>query len=383
MMRRVLFPFLILLLAALAMLVVLSRHSFVRETMKVPTFWPVATRSDSSLLLQKWLQARGFATQRKGGPLLKSELPPGGTLVLEYLSHPLSASETTLLLDWVQAGGCLIADATISPFDDERGSRALLDRLELSLTPYEEDRWSFSVWEDQFEDGEIPYRIQRHDHWLIQADEADWDRVMGTDQGAVLVSGHYGKGSIVVFSDMAFLSNMSFEKLDHAAWVARVLQENGADPAKGAVVWSKPVEMALFPWLWEKARPFLIAAGVLILAWLWSGLFRFGAVLQSEARPRRSLLEHLQASGRFLWRRDGREALLAVSREAVVRRAERIFPAFSHLPEMDRRAFLAQRSGLSEDEVADALDTHPGITIEEQARRLQILQTLRQRIAAR
>jgi hypothetical protein len=64
----------------------------------------------------------------------------------------------------------------------------------------------------------------------------------------------------------------------------------------------------------------------------------------------------------------------------VGRRAANVYPVFPSLSHAERLAFLAQRSGLPEAEVADALDEHPGISAEDQALRLQILQVLRQRL---
>jgi len=376
-MRRALLSLLALILLGLGFTVWLARGSFVQEPRSIPMPWSAKALEDDTLMLEKWLARRGFATHRSGGPILPSELPPGGTLVLLTLSNPLMEGEVDSLLAWVRGGGRLLVDASAAPFNDQRGTRVLLDRLGVVLESTAKEE----------EDSEDPFPIE-----TIQRDEASyhvkcnrkWRLRSGRDSqspaGEVLMLQREGRGQVVLLADGSFLYNNAFAEQDHAAWLARLLEEAGAHPAKGAVVWSRVTEVALMPWLWERARPFLIACAVLLAAWVWGGMRRFGSLLPPPTATRRSLLEHLEASGRFLWHRGGRDALLATSRAAVLRRAARLHPAFPALPEAERLAFLAHHSGLPEEAVASSLIDRPGLTAEEQTQYLQILQTLRQRL---
>jgi hypothetical protein len=199
---------------------------------------------------------------------------------------------------------------------------------------------------------------------------------MGTEAGQVAVRRPEGQGVVALASDLSFLYNEGFIALDHAAWLSRILGEPKA--GQRAVVWSQPVDPSLLAWIWARAWPFLIGCGLLLAAWLWAGAGRFGPWLPAAPVGRRSLLEHLVASGRFLWRHGGGpEALVAVTRAAVLRRAARLHPAFPGLPEGERWAYLAQRGGLAEADVAEALDDRPGATPEVLGRRLQVLLHLR------
>jgi hypothetical protein len=359
----------------------LARHSFVQESEQVPLPWSAQALEDETLMMEKWLAARGFPVRRCGGPIARKELPPEGTVVLLQLSSPLTEGEVDTLLAWVREGGRLLVDASAAPTNDQRGTKALLDRLGAVLEKSTKTGASQrTIQTDTFQNGEVPYRMRCSQQWRLRVDKGSWDYLLGNKNGEMLVVRQEGQGKILLTADCSFLYNTSFAELDHAAWLARVLSDVGVKPAKGVVVWSKILEMALFPWLWDRARVFLIACAVLLIAWLWAGMRRFGSVLPPSSTARRSLVEHLEASGRFLWHGGGRESLLTASRAAVLRLASRHHPAFPCLSEPERLALLSQRSDLPEEDIASALNDRPGVAPEEQALHLQILQTLRQRL---
>ena len=381
MIRRVLLSLLALLLLGLGATAWLARHSFVQESEQLPTPWSAKALEDDTLMLERWLALRGYGVRRSGGPIMQSELPPGGTLFLLHLSNPLVETEVDSLLAWVRAGGHLLVDGSAAPFNDRRGTRALLDRLGLILeSSAKEEDFELRFRTETLQRGDASFHVQCNRLWRLRWGKDPRNPAQAQQPGELLVLHPEGHGQILVLADCSFLYNHSFAEQDHAAWLARILTEAGSEPGRGAVVWSRVTELKLFPWLWERARPFLIACAVLLVAWLWAGVRRFGALLPPTQATRRSLLEHLEASGRFLWHRGGRDSLLATSRAAVLRKAARLHPAFPSLPEAERYAFLAHQASLPVEAVASALLDRPGLSPEEQALHLQILQTLRQRL---
>lgn len=361
--------------AALAFLV-LARGSFRWETREEPGPWPRAALMDDTLVLQKWLAVRGWRTRREGGTPAPAALPPDGLLILLRVVHPLTGPESEQLLAWVRGGGTLLLDATAAPFEDGEGTRAFLAKVGTTLVEVPKDhRAKGGRGTDTF-DG-TPLAVVRDQRWRLKVDDKAWTWWMGNDQGKSLVRRAEGKGEVLLASDLSFLYNRTFEDQDHAAWLARIMED--LKPGE-AVVWSRPVEQALLPWVWAHAWRFLAALGALLVAWLWAGLWRFGPYLPSPAPGHRSILEHLTASGRFLWGSGGREALLAASRAAILKRAARSHPAFPALSRDERWAYLAQASGLPPSEIFEAMEARPGTAADAQAHCLLILQHLRHRL---
>lgn len=383
MMRRLLLLLLVALGLGTLSVAFMARHSFQREPVEVPTGWSAKALEDETLVLERWLGRQGWKVQRGGGAIRAEDLPPGGLLILLRTGPAgLREAEVDALLAWVKAGGHLLVDGSAAPFNNGKGTEALFQRLGVALISIpEKERATSRDHTDQFdEDKDSTFAMRRNPEWRIQAEVQDWAWRLGTKEGQVLVLRPEGRGRVILTSDLSFLYNRSFTELDHAAWLARILGEPA--PGQGAVVWSKTVDPSLMAWLWQRGWAFLIACGILLLAWLWAGFWRFGPWLPEAPPGRRSLLEHLVASGRFLWRHGGGpEALVAVTRAAVLRRAARLHPSFPSQPEVERWAYLATRSGLGEPEIAEALDDRPESDSDRLARRLQILLHLHHRLS--
>lgn len=380
MMRRLILALIGLLVVAVLGVAFQARHSFRREPLEINSGWSAKAMADDTLVLARWLGQAGWKVRRSGGTLKAEDLPPGGLLILMRTGPGgLTAGEADLLLAWVRGGGHLLVDGSAAPLNDARGTAALFAKLDAELISLPEaDRPKSRDHTDRFGGDDSIYALQRSPRWRIQVDVEAWDLCMGTKDGQVLVRRPEGQGVVALASDLSFLYNEGFITLDHAAWLARILGD--PKPGQAAALWSQPVDPSLLAWLWERAWAFLLACGVLLGAWLWAGLWRFGPWLPEPPVARRSLLEHLVASGRFLWRQGGGpEALVAVTRAAVLRRAARLHPAFPTLPEAERWAYLADRAGLPVAEVAEALDDRPGVSSQVLGRRLQILLHLRQR----
>jgi len=380
-MRRVILCFLALLCAALIGTVFLARHSFQREPVEMPIGWSRKALADDTLVFQRWLTRGGWAARRAGGPIKASKLPPGCLVVLLRTGpRGLSEVEANELLNWVRAGGTLLLDGSAAPLGDASSTKSFLRHLSAELIEIPESERTSAEHTDRFVDDGRIYAIKRSPQWRLRVDHKDWAWCMGGEKGEVLVKRPEGKGQVMIASDLSFLYNNRFVELDHAAFFDRVM---GSPITKGeALVWSEPQEISPLIWLWQRAWASLFPAGILLGAWLWQGLWRFGPWLPVPPSDRRSLLEHLVASGRFIWRQGGgQEGLVAVCRSAVLRRAARIHPTFSGLTEAERWSFLAARSSLPEVDIADALDDRPGATSEELGHRLQVLLHLRHRLS--
>ena len=112
---------------------------------------------------------------------------------------------------------------------------------------------------------------------------------------------------------------------------------------------------SLADWLLEHALPALALTALLIAAWLWRTVPRFGPVAPDPAPVRRRLLDHLRASGRFYWQRRGGDRLLVAARDACLRKLARSHPVLVELPRAERAGRLAALTGISATRVDAAL----------------------------
>lgn len=381
---RILLGLLALVLAAGLVIAWMSRHSFRRVPRPIEVGLSGEALENPTLLLQKWLEAEGRPVVRKGGELLPRELPEGGVLILLQLSQPMTATEVDAVLAWVRRGGHLLTDGTAGPFNDARGLVALHKALGVALRDANPDGLDLLApgqqeGTDTFHEGEVPYRVRRSARWRLVPDRVEaWDYTLGHEGQEVLLTRKEGRGRITLTPDLNFLYRRSLADLDHAAYLQRLL---ALQPGRGTVaVWSRPVELSLFTWLWAHAKEPLLAVLLLVGAWIWRGWPRFGPLLPEPLPRRRSLLEHLAASARLVWRGGAGDTLVARTRGALVKEAQRRNPAFGALDLGAQAEWLAQATGASADAIGAALDDRPGTSTTQLAQDLVTLERLRQRL---
>jgi hypothetical protein len=126
-----------------------------------------------------------------------------------------------------------------------------------------------------------------------EAGSAAWEHA-GPDGVRILVFKR-GSGSIVLMSTLSPFLNNALHELDHAA----LLWHLAGDAGRQVVLVQRLHSVSLPEWLRAHAPAALAALGVLIALWLWRVVPRFGPLRPSGDAPRRSLLEHLRAVGRF------------------------------------------------------------------------------------
>lgn len=129
-------------------------------------------------------------------------------------------------------------------------------------------------------------------------------------------------------------------------------------------------------WWQFKAGIISVACGLALLFWL--AVRRFGPLLPEPAQERRSLIEHIDASGRWLWKLPGgRDILLAAVRNATEKLLLRRAPELLRLTPAERVAQLARDCRVPHEDVASALLEPASKLPIDFTRQIQTLQRLR------
>jgi hypothetical protein len=204
---------------------------------------------------------------------------------------------------------------------------------------------------------------------LVQA--SDW-RIVDPIAKSLRNKGDYGlsyvqgKGRITVLASLDFINNDMIGVDDDAALFVTLVSL-----AKGQDIWfvygsNVP---ALWRWFVDHAWTVLIAAALLLIVWLWMISRRFGPLLPARSVARRSIVEHVAASARYLWRGKQGQALYQTLCDDFYKRAYLRYPQWSCLSvqELSHQIVLfahetriPQLSGLTERNVEYLLNTnHP------------------------
>lgn len=195
------------------------------------------------------------------------------------------------------------------------------------------------------------------------------------DDGKALRVYEHGKGR-VVFIAQNYFDNYQLADFDHAELLLGLVEQN--TEANSVLIVKRPDVPKWYDALWAMVPQTLVALAVGLLLLGWMAVRRFGPLLPEPDLVRRSVLEHVEASSRWLWKSGkGREILLGAARAVTQKILLRRAPELHKLNEQERVAYLAEHTGLLRSDVDSALHYVAASRPPEFTRQIQTLQRLR------
>jgi len=350
--------------------------NFERKAVRVPVPVSEAVRNNPFLALERTLQRLGRPAARVSTIASTSDLPRDGVLIITDRRDALTDAGTRALLQWVRAGGHLITE------DRQIGKRdPLLAALGVESVPGRAKKRSGALRPVQ---ARLPgsnraYKLQMH---ALQSLSTEREVLAQADTDAATHMLHFaeGRGRVTVFNDLHFMTNFALRDDDHAefVWALTHLHANGP-----VAYFDNAVNLSLWRWLQEHALLVIMSGVVLVLLWLWRIVPRFGRVADAPARDRRSLLEHLAASGRFQWQHGAGAQLAEAARELALRKVQSAHPALVGLSPKELAEDLKQRFRLRAEQVQRIVVGGNVGTPMQFLEAIQIYQRLHRRLAGR
>jgi len=329
-------------------------HHYEYRSEEVPMPPAIEARRNPYLALQRFLQRLGDTVRvhrRLPGP---ADLGPRDVLLLTTARYSLTPGRARTLLEWVRRGGHLVV--RIRPPREPALPDPLLDPLDIEVAELErrhQDPFTLQVYDN---DAPLTVHFPPGPRLITGRDpEPDWSVRDGA--GTVVAEYRLGAGWLTVLAGFGFLDNDRIGKHDHAALAQRLLH---LDARRGTFhLVAGEFHVPFSRRLWRAAWPALTAGLALLAAWLWARGRRFGPRLPAPGGPRRSLREHVRASGDFLWRHGQGAALLAAARRSLRNLVGRRHPGLNHLPPERLYPRLAQLAGLPPEAVREAFEAEP------------------------
>ena len=315
--------------------------------------------------LKKALQADGVKVEsRQRLNLAAQQLGAHDTLLILNDPRTMTPVESGRLLEWVAGGGHLLVRTPLPASHDEETSVPILEDIGIFLSEESPECEPLQV---EGQDGHIEFCNGRRFYFDEVEPELSWGDLQADYVYARLA---HGKGHVDVLADFDFLTNqgsidsgfLGAVKDDqvgglrdgpHRALARQVLAPNYG---QGTVhlVYAAQMPSLLRTVLtqgWPVWAPLLLA----LFAWLWLRMQRFGPLRPSPPAERRSLLEHVRASGEHLFRYNKRALLYAAVRNAFLSRLRRRDPMAAALSGEAQIEAIATRLNFSADKIRTAL----------------------------
>lgn len=348
-----------------------ATHQRVEKTIPLP---PRGEASYNPLYALKLaLRADGQRADSRQRLQLEEMAPAAGDTVLVY-SDPRGLTTTQLeaLFLFAEEGGHLVL--RLPPWQqDEADAGELADWLPIEpdlLAPHCMDL--YVAGEDDHEEFCGTPRFE-----LV--DDAEVSAAWRTHDGQhVFARFPHGGGSVDLVSGLGLIGNGQLDEGPHLAFARQLLAPNWGE-GRFHLVYAADMP-PLWRWLLQHAWTFLLPLLLALLAWLWMRMQRFGPPQPSPMPPRRSLLEHVEASGEHLLRYGKLGVLHRAMRDAVLARLRRRDPLAAAQEGETQAALVAARVDLPAAQVRATLDTRPPANTTEFRHRIARLIDLRKRL---
>jgi len=174
-----------------------------------------------------------------------------------------------------------------------------------------------------------------------------------SDYGVHMMQFEVGSGLLTIISDPQVWTSYQIDSFDHAYLLWLLSSEEG-----NFAILRSVVRDSIWVLMQRNAGELLIAAGLLILAWIWHLGFRFGRLLPRDLSRTRALGEHFSSVAHYLWHRRFGDYLVAPLRQRVLRRASLLLAEFSRADQQQQYQLLAERCELNPAAIAQAFDEH-------------------------
>jgi hypothetical protein len=324
--------------------------------------------------------------------------PEESVIVLSSWNWTLSHSRRDRLRSWVEDGGRLVVDSSLSgdleefetwtgigekeadeeeieekekadremgkekPTATESAVQKALD-LQPCTTLIEDDGpRRFQVCDVQFPRS---LEISRKSEWVLRD---------GSYIHAARV--RVGKGSVTSLNADPF-GYREFLHGDHARLLVAAAQLRAGDDV---IFLTEQDHASIIELTWRFGAPALLLFALMVALGLWRSAARFGPLIAPPETARRSLAEQIRGTGQFALRFGGGKPLHAAAARALRDAALKRQASYDRLSSEQRIAALAKLSGMPAEELAPALHFTGARSAHELRNAIAVLETARRQI---
>jgi len=288
-------------------------------------------------------------------------------LIIGMENRLLTQRQAQELVDWVTDGGYLIVGPHLDEgwTTDATWNDRLLDLLDIHVVELideggrDRSTMEISVLDDG-ETSEVEFYSAFGVAYLDEEEE---------DTAYAFAWGYLGDGRYLVLNDLEFLQSDQIGKFDHAAFLWDLVQFGG--PVREVQLIHGMEHASIWSLIGRYAWPLILGASLLVGAMAWRRAARFGPKIPVPEDGSRSLIDHVDGLGWFLWRRRRADALVDSARDALHRCMVARRPDFARGDQETQLRILSARSAI------DPAAVYAAMFGERSQRRDEYTQTIR------
>lgn len=287
-----------------------------------------------------------------------SRLPGSETTIILPADSVPSFGSAKRLRHWVEGGGHLIYLVSGYSRRDPVSPSAIWDALDEQEHPLL-DEFGIEIVAADDENLETELRIHSQDLTVdlpgddavdVPASLGEPDVASGSAENSRLLSLPIAKGRLTVISNATPFRNRNIENHDHARVFLELVDLHSARDVLFIYGKGTTFMKMLFHYAWMP----LLGLAALTTLWIWKNLPRFGPVVPMLDGSSRQFTEHIETSGRFLWRHKASAALLAPLTTHIQRTFQKKYPHVGGSAEA-QIDYFTEHTELPREEISEAL----------------------------
>jgi hypothetical protein len=368
------------LLAGLIAWGLYSSIEFYEETEE--SSWSVDALRNPYLAAQKFMAESGVAVTDVDSLVKLDELTSLGTLFFSDANQVQTPRQLRQVMDWLEVGGNVIYtadsvahgdDLLLREFEVEVEWREFEDEAAGEEKPLSE---TLREYNRQIENGksreDIVHKLNEEEGSLTTIQFSDdigalevafndakiltqpyiADSESDTSHqpfswsysayGVHMMQFEVGSGLLTIISDPGIWTSYQVDQYDHAylLWLLSSGEGNFA-------ILRSVLRDSIWTLMARNATELLIAAGLILLIWIWRSGYRFGRLLPRDLAHSRALGEYFSSISHYLWHRRHGEYLVTPLRQRVLRRASLTLGEFSLADQQRQFELIAERCDLN------------------------------------
>ena len=170
-----------------------------------------------------------------------------------------------------------------------------------------------------------------------------------SEYGVHMMQFEVGNGLLTIISDPGIWTSYQIDQYDHAYLLWLLSSDEG-----NFAILRSVLRDSIWALTRQNASEVLIAAGLLILIWIWRTGYRFGRLVPRNLPYSRALGEHFSSVSHYLWHRRQGQYLVEPLRTRVLRRASLTLGEFGQADQARQFELIAQRCDLNPEAIARA-----------------------------
>ena len=170
-----------------------------------------------------------------------------------------------------------------------------------------------------------------------------------SEYGVHMMQFEVGNGLLTIISDPGIWTSYQIDQYDHAYLLWLLSSDEG-----NFAILRSVLRDSIWVLMRQNASEVLIAAGLLILIWIWRSGYRFGRLVPRNLSYSRALGEHFSSVSHYLWHRRQGRYLVEPLRTRVLRRASLTLGEFGQADQARQFELIAQRCDLNPEAIARA-----------------------------